>query len=68
MKDEEDDGNRAPDHSPYVGTDPMEAPQEGVHKEHVHLDREKVREHDAEQARDAAHETPEERAHRIENS
>lgn len=67
-KDEERDGNRAPDHSPNVGTDPMSGPEEGTHKSHVHLDREAVRRADEQRARDEATETDEERAARIKNA
>ncbi len=65
---EEKKGNQAPEHSPYVGTDPMSLPQEGKHKAHVHLDREAVRQAEEQRARDEATETEEERAARIKNS
>lgn len=65
---EERPGNRAPDHSPNIGTDPMSQPQEGPHKEQVHLDRDAVRRADEQRARDRATETDEEHAARIKNA
>ncbi len=67
MKDEESDGNRAPEHTPQVGGDPQSLPQEGVHKAHVHLDREKVARADQQREMDRRAESEEERAARVKN-
>ena len=66
MKSEEHDGNRAPDHPVNVGTDPQSLPEEGIHKSHVHLDKELVAKHDREEQRPP--QSPEEAAREIKNS
>ncbi len=66
MKSEEHEGNRAPEDAVNVGTDPQSLPEEGIHKSHVHLDKEAVAKHEREEQHPPR--SPEEAAREIKNS